>query len=114
VVSVLLRAAGAMADELSTAVGTQGLEVQIHNDAGDRLTIDEADPPLRTAARALLAHTHGDQADAETQLDIAFDQADPAQLTAMVLHSVHWAARFAAECESRGVPLPGWITSTQR
>lgn len=110
VVSVLLRGAGEMARGLSATTGTQGLEVHVTTSAGQRLTIDQTDPPLRTAARALLAHTHGDEEMAETHLDIAFDQAEPAQLMTMVMHSVRWAARFATECEARDIPVPTWIT----
>lgn len=113
VVSVLLHGAGGMARGLSEVSGTQGLEVHVTNGSGERLSIDQTDPPLRTAARALLAHTHGDHDSAEAHLDIAFDQAEPAQLMTIVMHSVRWAARFATECESRDIPVPEWISATR-
>ncbi|RJQ79078.1 hypothetical protein D5S17_11765 [Pseudonocardiaceae bacterium YIM PH 21723] len=110
VVSTLLRESGVMAIGLGEAVGTtNGLEVQIHDEQGDQVPIDAAEPPLRTAARALLAYTHGDHQTAETHLEIAFTMASPDQLTAIVLHSVHWTAEFVAQCDRLGVALSDWM-----
>lgn len=86
------------------------VRMQVFDADGQELSIDDADPPVRTAVRALLAEVHGDSDAARAQVDIALANADTAEMNTVVLQALRWTVRLAGECEERNLPVPGWIT----
>ncbi|MGH3628209.1 MAG: hypothetical protein ACRDRL_12330 [Sciscionella sp.] len=103
--------------ECSALVATLGsggqtpVKMQVFDADGAELSIDEADPPVRTAVRTLLAEVHGDADSARAQVDIALEAGEPAEMSAVVLQALRWTARLAGECRHRELPVPEWIAS---
>jgi hypothetical protein len=86
------------------------VRMQVFDAEGQELSIDDADPPVRTAVRALLAEVHGDSDAARAQVEIALANADVAEMNTVVLQALRWTVRLAGECEQRELPVPDWIT----
>ena len=57
--------------------GTAPVKMQVFDNDGKEVPIDEADPPVRTAVRMLLAEVHGDSEAARTHIEIALANAAP-------------------------------------
>lgn len=102
--------------ECSAMVSTLGdggavpVKVQVFDDDGTEVSIDDADPPVRTAVRTLLAAVHGNTDDAHEHVDIALASATPEEVASLVLQAARWTIRLADECLSRSLPIPSWIT----
>lgn len=86
-----------------------GVKMQVFDSAGQELSIDDADPAVRTAVRILLAEVHGDTDAAREQVEIALGSAEPSELATIVLQAVRWTIRLSGECTSRDIPTPEWI-----
>ncbi|MGH3863909.1 hypothetical protein [Actinokineospora sp.] len=105
---LLFHECSAMVAELGSG-GTAPVKMQVYDDDGQEVPIDEADPPVRTAVRTLLAEVHGDQAAAKAQIEIALANADPDEMTALMVQALRWTLRLSDECLSRDLPVPAWI-----
>ncbi|NIJ10801.1 hypothetical protein FHU38_001145 [Saccharomonospora amisosensis] len=92
--------------------GTAPVKVQVFDETGEEVSIDEADPPVRTAVRTLLAQVHGNQEAAQEQVEIAMANAAPDEVDSLLLQALRWTARLSAECLERGLPVPDWIADT--
>ena len=55
--------------------GSAPVKVQVFDEDGEEVSIDQADPPVRTAVRTLLAEVHGNTAAAQEQVEIALSSA---------------------------------------
>lgn len=102
--------------ELVTTLGDGGaapVKVQVFDETGEEVSIDEADPPVRTAVRTLLAQVHGNQEAAREQVEIALANAEPAEMDSLLLQALRWTVRLSAECRERGLPVADWIADTQ-
>ncbi|MGH3437934.1 MAG: hypothetical protein ACRDRN_15900 [Sciscionella sp.] len=93
------------------AGGDTGIKMQVFDSTGQELTIDEADPPVRTAVRTLLAEVHGDADAAAEQVEIALHQAEPAEVASVILQALRWTIRLSDECAERALPTPEWIAT---
>nr|WP_042195375.1 hypothetical protein [Kibdelosporangium sp. MJ126-NF4]CEL21972.1 hypothetical protein [Kibdelosporangium sp. MJ126-NF4]CTQ92752.1 hypothetical protein [Kibdelosporangium sp. MJ126-NF4] len=91
--------------------GTAPVKMQVYDDDGKEVPIDEADPPVRTAVRTLLAEVHGDTEAAKDQIEIALANAAPAEVAMVMMQALRWTIKLAAECSSRDLPVAEWITS---
>lgn len=89
--------------------GTAPLKVQVFDETGEEVSIDQADPPVRTAVRTLLAEVHGNPDAAEEQVEIALGNADPEEVTSLVLQALSWTTRLSVECLERELPVADWI-----
>jgi len=101
---------GAMA-----ALGSGGatpVKMQVYDADGQEVSIDDADPPVRTAVRTLLAEVHGDQDAARAQIDIALSTAAPSEVAAVVMQALRWTIRLATECTKRDLPVAAWIAES--
>ena len=85
--------------------------MQVFDDDGREMSIDDADPPVRTAVRTLLAEVHGDTEAARDQIDIALRNADHAEMATLMVQALRWTLKLALECTSRSLPVPEWITT---
>jgi hypothetical protein len=90
--------------------GTTPVKMQVYDDAGHEVPIDEADPPVRTAVRTLLAEVHGDSQAAKEQIEIALANAAPAEVAMLMLQALRWTIKLAGECASRDLLIADWIT----
>jgi hypothetical protein len=90
--------------------GTAPVKMQVYDDEGHEVPIDEADPPVRTAVRTLLAEVHGDTEAAKDQIEIALANAAPAEMAMVMMQALRWTIKLAAECSSRDLPVSDWIT----
>jgi hypothetical protein len=103
--------------ECSTMVATLGsggtapVKMQVYDDDGHEVPIDEADPPVRTAVRTLLAEVHGDTAAAKDHIEIALVNAAPAEMAMVMMQALRWTIKLAAECSSRDLPVAPWIVA---
>lgn len=100
--------------EMVTTLGATentGVKMQVFDTDGQELSIDDADPAVRTAVRTLLAEVHGDSEAARDQIEIALSSADPSELATVVLQALRWTVRLSEECENRDMPVPPWIRS---
>lgn len=98
---------------LVSALGDGGatpVKVQVFDDEGSEVSIDQADPPVRTAVRTLLAEMHGNTDDAREHVAIALDNAEPGEVDSLVLQALRWTIRLAGECVDRDLDVPDWIT----
>ncbi|WP_233158263.1 hypothetical protein [Actinokineospora bangkokensis] len=106
---LLFRECSAMVAALGSG-GTTPVKMQVYDDNGDEVPIDEADPPVRTAVRTLLAEVHGDSEAAKAQLDIALHDAAPEEMAVLMVQALRWTLRLSEECTKRDLPVPPWIT----
>lgn len=101
--------------ECSVMVSTLGdggaapVKVQVFDSEGEEVSIDQADPPVRTAVRTLLAEVHGNTEAAEEQVEIALTNAEPEEVDSLVLQALRWTIRLSTECLERELPVAGWI-----
>ncbi|HEY2063553.1 MAG TPA: hypothetical protein VGH57_34610 [Amycolatopsis sp.] len=102
--------------ECSTMVSTLGdggtapVKVQVFDEDGEEVSIDQADPPVRTAVRTLLAEVHGNTAAAQEQVEIALANAAPNEVDSLVLQALRWTIRLSVECLERDLPVADWIS----
>jgi hypothetical protein len=92
--------------------GATPVKMQVFDEDGQEVPIDDADPPVRTAIRALLAEVHGDQEAAAEQIEIALTNGAPQELATVVLQALRWTVKLAAECQTRDLDVPDWITTS--
>lgn len=92
--------------------GSAPVKVQVFDETGEEVPIDEADPPVRTAVRTLLAEVHGNTEAAQEQVEIALNSAAPAEVDSLVLQALRWTVRLSAECQARALPVTPWISDT--
>ncbi|MBA8926391.1 hypothetical protein BC739_003590 [Kutzneria viridogrisea] len=100
--------------EMVSALGSGGatpVKMQVYDASGEEVSIDEADPPVRTAVRTLLAQVHGDQDAARAQIEIALSSAEPPEVAAVVMQALRWTIRLADECTKRDLPVAEWISA---
>jgi hypothetical protein len=89
--------------------GTAPVKMQVFDNDGQEVPIDEADPPVRTAVRTLLAEVHGDSEAAKTHIEIALANAAPDEMVTLMVQALRWTIRLSAECLSRDLPVADWI-----
>ncbi|MGM1062921.1 hypothetical protein [Saccharothrix sp. Mg75] len=100
--------------DMVAALGSGGatpVKMQVFDEDGQEVPIDDADPPVRTAIRTLLAEVHGDQAAAAEQIEIALANGQPQELATVVLQALRWTVKLALECEVRNLPVAPWIAT---
>jgi hypothetical protein len=89
--------------------GTTPVKMQVYDDDGQEVPIDQADPPVRTAVRTLLAEVHGDTDAARAQIEIALTNAAPGEMATLMVQALRWTIRLSAECTRRNLPVADWI-----
>ncbi|GHF46840.1 hypothetical protein FHX82_001532 [Amycolatopsis bartoniae] len=89
--------------------GSAPVKVQVFDETGEEVPIDEADPPVRTAVRTLLAEVHGNTEAAEEQVEIALASAAPDEVNSLLLQALRWTIRLSTECLDRDLPVTGWV-----
>ncbi|WP_158887014.1 hypothetical protein [Amycolatopsis anabasis] len=90
--------------------GSAPVKVQVFDEAGEEVSIDQADPPVRTAVRTLLAEVHGNTEAAQEQVEIALANAAPDEVDSLVLQALRWTIRLSTECLERDLPVTAWIS----
>ncbi|WP_372504142.1 hypothetical protein [Actinokineospora diospyrosa] len=105
---LLFHECSAMVSALGSG-GTTPVKMQVYDDDGHEVPIDEADPPVRTAVRTLLAQVHGDTDGAKAQIEIALTNAAPEEMATLMVQALRWTLRLSDECLSRGLPVPSWL-----
>ncbi|WP_436492004.1 hypothetical protein [Actinokineospora sp. HUAS TT18] len=108
---MLFHECSGMVSELGSG-GSAPVKMQVYDDDGQEVPIDEADPPVRTAVRTLLAEVHGDTDGAKAQIEIALANAAPDEMAALMVQALRWTLRLSDECLSRDLPVPDWIRDT--
>jgi hypothetical protein len=99
-----------MVTELSLG-GATPVRMQVFDEEGQEVPIDEADPPVRPAVRTLLAEVHGDPDAAQEQVEIALENAAPEEIATVLIQALRWTIRLAGECGERDLPVPSWIST---
>ncbi|KAA2254309.1 hypothetical protein F0L68_30775 [Solihabitans fulvus] len=89
--------------------GATPVKMQVFDEDGQEVPIDDADPPVRTAIRTLLAEVHGDEAAAQEQIEIALANGAPQELATVVLQALRWTLKLATECHTRELAVVPWI-----
>ncbi|ANN15413.1 hypothetical protein [Amycolatopsis orientalis] len=90
--------------------GSAPVKVQVFDEDGEEVSIDQADPPVRTAVRTLLAEVHGNSEAAQEQVEIALANAAPDEVDSLVLQALRWTIRLSVECLDRDLPVAPWIS----
>jgi hypothetical protein len=109
VVMLLFGECSAMVAALGNG-GATPVKVQVFDAEGTEVSIDQADPPVRTAVRTLLAEVHGNSEDARQHVEIALRGAAPEEVASLVLQALRWTLRLAGECIDRELPVADWIS----
>ncbi len=89
--------------------GTAPVKVQVFDSEGAEVSIDQAEPPVRTAVRTLLAEVHGNTEAAAEQVEIALANAAPEEVDSLLLQALRWTIRLSTECLERELPITDWI-----
>jgi hypothetical protein len=89
--------------------GSAPVKMQVFDNDGQEVPIDEADPPVRTAVRTLLAEVHGDKEAARAHIEIALENAAPEEMATLMVQALRWTMRLSDECTSRELPVADWI-----
>jgi hypothetical protein len=89
--------------------GTAPVKMQVVDNDGQEVSIDDADPPVRTAVRTLLAEVHGDTEAAKTHIEIALANAAPDEMATLLVQALRWTLRLSDECVNRDLPVAPWI-----
>jgi hypothetical protein len=110
VMLLLFHECSAMVSALGSG-GTTPVKMQVFDNAGNEVPIDEADPPVRTAVRVLLAEVHGDSEAARAHIEIALASAAPEEMDTLMVQALRWTMRLSAECRNRDLPVADWITA---
>lgn len=110
IVMLLFAECSAMVAALGNG-GATPVKVQVFDSDGTEVSIDQADPPVRTAVRTLLAEVHGNTDDAREQVEIALRGAAPEEVASLVLQALRWTIRLAGECLDRDLPVADWIAA---
>ncbi len=110
VMLLLFRECSAMVAALGSG-GTAPVKMQVFDNDGNEVPIDEADPPVRTAVRVLLAEVHGDSEAARAHIEIALASAVPEEMDMLMVQALRWTIRLSDECGRRELPVPEWITA---
>jgi hypothetical protein len=110
VMLLLFHECSAMVSALGSG-GTTPVKMQVFDNAGNEVPIDEADPPVRTAVRVLLAEVHGDSEAARAHIEIALASAAPEEMDTLMVQALRWTMRLSDECSSRDLPVAEWITA---
>ena len=97
-----------MVAELSQG-GATPVRMQVFDADGQEVPIDQADPPVRTAVRTLLAEVHGDADAAQEQIEIALSSAAPEEMATVLIQALRWTIRLATECGDRQLAVTPWI-----
>jgi hypothetical protein len=103
--------------QMVAALGSGGdtpVKMQVYDADGQEVPIDQADPPVRTAVRTLLAEVNGDEAAAQDQIEIALTSAAPTEVATVILQALRWTVRLSAECLHRSLPVTPWIADAVR
>ena len=109
VMLLLFHECSSMVSALSSG-GTAPVKMQVFDNAGNEVPIDEADPPVRTAVRVLLAEVHGDSEAARAHIEIALASAVPEETDTLIVQALRWTMRLSEECRTRDLPIADWIT----
>jgi hypothetical protein len=59
----------------------------------------------------LLAEVHGDSEAAAEQIEIALSNAEPDEMISVLVQALRWTIKLSAECLSRDLPVPEWISA---
>jgi hypothetical protein len=110
VMLLLFHESSAMVAALGSG-GTAPVKMQVFDNDGNEVPIDEADPPVRTAVRVLLAEVHGDSEAARAHIEIALANAAPEEMATLMVQALRWTIRLSDECGRRELPVPEWITT---
>jgi len=105
---LLFHECSAMVSALGSG-GTTPVKMQVYDDKGQEVPIDQADPPVRTAVRTLLAEVHGDTEAARAQIEIALTNAAPNEMAMLMVQALRWTLRLSTECAARDLPVADWI-----
>ena len=89
--------------------GSAPVKMQVFDNDGQEVPIDEADPPVRTAVRTLLAEVHGDKESARAHIEIALANAAPEEMATLMVQALRWTMRLSDECTTRELPVAEWI-----
>ena len=108
VMLLLFRECSAMVSALGSG-GTAPVKMQVVDNDGQEVSIDDADPPVRTAVRTLLAEVHGDKEAARTHIEIALANAAPQEMATLLVQALRWTLRLSDECVNRDLPVADWI-----
>lgn len=116
VAALLLQADGEMLQALRDRLGfcerpgvESYLEIDISDGNDQPVTIDDLDPALRCALRALLAAAYGDRESCHMQLELMFSASRPEMTKLVLAHILGWTADIVDSCEERGAPVPSWL-----
>jgi hypothetical protein len=110
VMLLLFRECSAMVSTLGDG-GNAPVKMQVFDNSGNEVPIDEADPPVRTAVRVLLAEVHGDSEAARAHIEIALASAAPDEMDLLMVQALRWTMRLSDECSTRDLPVTDWIAS---
>jgi hypothetical protein len=110
VMLLLFHECSAMVSALGSG-GTAPVKMQVYDNSGKEVPIDEADPPVRTAVRVLLAEVHGDSEAARAHIEIAIASAAPDEMDTLMVQALRWTMRLSEECRTRALPIADWITA---
>ncbi|WP_156758145.1 hypothetical protein [Actinokineospora pegani] len=92
-----------------TPLADKAFVLDLRDEEGEPVVVDDLDPPVRALVRALLAELNGRPEDAEFQLELALrddPRFDPVDVLVLCLL---WTVGSIEWCEQHDAPTPGWL-----
>ncbi|OLR94316.1 hypothetical protein [Actinokineospora bangkokensis] len=101
--------AGMMLCRADSADAEKAFVLDLRDEEGNPVVVDELDPPVRALVRALLAELNGRPEDTGFQLELALlddPRFDPVDVLVLALL---WTVGSIEWCEEHDAPTPGWL-----
>jgi hypothetical protein len=112
---LLYELVAALARMMLTAAGPERDEpvygLELTDEDNLEIAIDETQPPVRGAVRALLAELNGHPDDARFQVDLALRDPSFTATVEVASHILLWTVGMLQWCDAQGVPRPRWLGS---
>lgn len=104
---LLRHTSGTVGDDIAVAVRLYGPD-------GEDIGIDDVEPPLRAAARILLAFVNEHEDDARLLLEIVSATDSPDDMLLVFLHTAGWTLALLDAEGDAGSHLPSWLRRLSR
>ncbi|PWW62726.1 hypothetical protein [Actinokineospora spheciospongiae] len=92
-----------------TPVAEKAFVLDLRDEDGQPVVVDQLDPPVRALVRALLAELNGRPEDTDFQLSLALREDERYDPVDVLVLALLWTVGSIEWCEENDAPTPGWL-----